>query len=274
MTPIALMLHAAPRRRVRGRVPHVSVPNAVEVAYRRTLLDLIGALRAELERVLQPRLAAYARDAQRALGLRADAVDDDVAAIRLTLDGLAKGQAMRGRVQTIALRVAETQKRDLSRQLRASVGVDVPIGDAKLGPRIEAFTKENVALIRSIPEEALGQVERLVTRGLAQGARWEDMAADIADRLDVAESRAALIARDQVGKFYGVVNQARQQDLGITTYVWRTANDERVRDEHAAREGKSFDWKDPPEDGHPGISINCRCTAEPDIEGVLASLAG
>lgn len=45
-------------------------------------------------------------------------------------------------------------------------------------------------------------------------------------------------------------------------YIWRTRGDGKVRSEHAERDGKVFDWNDPPEGGHPGEAPNCRCTAE------------
>lgn len=45
-------------------------------------------------------------------------------------------------------------------------------------------------------------------------------------------------------------------------YIWRTRGDSKVRSEHADRDGKVFDWDNPPEGGHPGEAPNCRCTAE------------
>ncbi|TXH57102.1 MAG: hypothetical protein E6Q97_05015 [Desulfurellales bacterium] len=38
-----------------------------------------------------------------------------------------------------------------------------------------------------------------------------------------------------------------------------------MREEHEDREGESYTWTDPPEDGHPGEAVNCRCYAEPDF---------
>lgn len=35
-----------------------------------------------------------------------------------------------------------------------------------------------------------------------------------------------------------------------------------MRSEHAERDGKVFDWDNPPEGGHPGEAPNCRCRAE------------
>lgn len=46
-------------------------------------------------------------------------------------------------------------------------------------------------------------------------------------------------------------------------YIWRTRGDGKVRSEHADRDGKVFDWDNPPEGGHPGEAHNCRCWAEP-----------
>jgi hypothetical protein len=48
-----------------------------------------------------------------------------------------------------------------------------------------------------------------------------------------------------------------------THYIWRTAGDDKVRPSHAANEGERFAWDNPPDTGHPGEDINCRCVAEP-----------
>ena len=49
-------------------------------------------------------------------------------------------------------------------------------------------------------------------------------------------------------------------------YIWRTVKDSDVRPAHAAREGQTFSWTNPPEGGHPGEDYNCRCWAEPVAE--------
>mgnify|MGYP002843241913 CR=1 FL=1 len=51
-----------------------------------------------------------------------------------------------------------------------------------------------------------------------------------------------------------------------THYIWRTVGDDKVREEHAAREDKVFAYDNPPEGGNPGEDYNCCCWAEP-IEG-------
>ena len=63
--------------------------------------------------------------------------------------------------------------------------------------------------------------------------------------------------------FAGLVNQLRQQDLGIERYIWRSQDDAKVRDSHAEHDNQVFRWDEPPAGGHPGQAHNCRCYAEP-----------
>lgn len=130
-----------------------------------------------------------------------------------------------------------------------------------LQPEIKSFTKENVKLIKSIPEQYFDRIEKMVVRNVQKGALSSEIKKNILKEYNVSERRAALIARDQVNKFNGNLNELRQTDIGVKKYVWETSLDERVRPEHEARHGKTFSWKDPPSDGHPGEAINCRCIA-------------
>lgn len=66
-----------------------------------------------------------------------------------------------------------------------------------------------------------------------------------------------------VRAFAGLVNQLRQQDLGIERYIWRSQDDAKVRDSHAVYDDQVFRWDEPPAGGHPGQAHNCRCYAEP-----------
>jgi SPP1 gp7 family putative phage head morphogenesis protein len=63
--------------------------------------------------------------------------------------------------------------------------------------------------------------------------------------------------------FAGLINQLRQQDLGIERYIWRSQDDAKVRDSHAEYDDQVFRWDEPPAGGHPGQAHNCRCYAEP-----------
>lgn len=75
--------------------------------------------------------------------------------------------------------------------------------------------------------------------------------------------------------FAGLVNQLRQEDLGIEAYIWRSQDDAKVRDNHAEYDDRVFRWDNPLDGGHPGQAHNCRCWAEPlptqnDADVILA----
>ena len=154
--------------------------------------------------------------------------------------------------------------------------------DPRIHQAVEVGSMEMASLIRSIPGEHLGKVARAVVdnftgKPLPEG---RSLLQQIKHLGGVTERRAKLIARDQTSKLTGILNQTRQEAIGIDEYIWRTAKDERVagsptqpiknpnnpyHGDHYHREGKRFRWDSPPPDGHPGHAIQCRCNAEPII---------
>ena len=59
--------------------------------------------------------------------------------------------------------------------------------------------------------------------------------------------------------------QFQQEALGLSSYVWRSSDDGKVRAAHRENDDQVFLWSQPPFGGHPGEAWNCRCTAEPII---------
>jgi SPP1 gp7 family putative phage head morphogenesis protein len=272
-------------RKARGRrpplrrpVPRQRPPNAIRLAYFRALRGLLRSAHALIETHLLPRLEHFVRMAgvRRGDSLRLDAADDEVRALvrrlaREFANGLIDADLER-LVREYGLRTEAFEREQLSRQVRAAIGIDLPQADPLLADALRNFVSENVALIRTIPEQYFAQVEDVVAEGVNEGLLAGELSERIAERFGVAESRAQLIARDQIGKYYGALNEVRQADLGIDGYFWRTSNDNRVREQHEEREGKRFLWSDPPDGGHPGTPINCRCYAEPDLSGIVDAL--
>lgn len=274
------MLMGARAPRLRGKVKAQVPPIAIERAYLTFILQVLAlakdAIRAEITSQL-PRLVAESKLDSARTDTPAEA-RRRFQGLRVSFDrGVVADQRLETSIAEFGRRTEKYQGSQLQEQIRKSVGIEVPLTDPKLGPRLRNWTAENVGLIKSIPGQLLDQVERDVVSGVNNGTRWEVLAKDIEDRFDVTAKRASLIARDQVGKFYGAVQRARQTNLGILSYTWRTSRDERVREGHAEREGETFKWAETPEDvgggeGHPGQPINCRCTAEPNLEELLDGL--
>lgn len=180
-------------------------------------------------------------------------------------------------VRPVADETARFEAGQLNKQLSAAVGERITVNivgeEPWLQKAVDDFVRENVALLKSIPESFFSELEKSLSQQIADGARWEDLADTIEERYGVSESKAALIARDQVNKFNGDLARVRQTDLGVTGFTWRTMGDERVRSEHENRNGVSYKWEDPPEGETPGEPINCRCYAEPDVLSALEETA-
>lgn len=168
---------------------------------------------------------------------------------------------------------AAFQGEQLSRQVVATIGVPLSAIEKPTRDRIPEFVARNVDLVKTLPERYAGRLQAEVERAYEEGWTPEDLAARLEDAFGATESDAARIARDQVGKLNAQVNQDRQEALGVDQYVWRTMNDDRVREEHQAREGETFAWATPPEDGHPGEAIQCRCYSEPDFSTIAGDIA-
>ena len=264
------------RRHRRRPVPRQLQPDAIRLSYFRALLQVLAEARALIERAT-PRLEELVRVAAAARGdARLDMSDDE---INNLIDHLAEqffAEFTNTRLADLsagfARKTATFQREQMARQFKAALGIDIVRAEPWLEPKIRAFTAENVALIKSIPQKYFTEVEKEIVSDMRTGLRWEGIAKNLDRRFEVAEGHAKLVARDQVGKFMGELNKQRQQDLGVTSFIWRTARDNRVREEHQALEGEEFTWDNPPAEGIPGEPINCRCMAEPVVKPIIDAI--
>lgn len=129
--------------------------------------------------------------------------------------------------------------------------------------------KENAALIKSMKQKYMDDLEKNVYRAINDGGGIGAVAEQINRVSDMSTKHAAMIARDQTGKITGQLNAYRQQQSGAIGYIWSTMGDDRVRPTHAALEGVFFKYNDPNggADGlKPGEDYQCRCIADPVYE--------
>ena len=174
----------------------------------------------------------------------------------------------RGEIDRLAARAfpanGEINRTAFRESMRRALGVDVITGDAALQTSMRVWEAENIALIKSIPEQAVSRLQGQITEAVRRGTPLADLRKLIVEEFGVTDRRAQLIARDQIGKLNSDITQYRQTDIGVDEYTWRGILDARERPEHVAREGKVYSWSKPPAGGdHPGREIRCRCTADP-----------
>jgi SPP1 gp7 family putative phage head morphogenesis protein len=150
------------------------------------------------------------------------------------------------------------------------IGLDVYVERGVHGHALRAlrdrFVRDNVGLIRTIPERHFAQLEAWIKDGVQRGARHETLARELTQRLDAPASRAKLIARDQVSKHNSSLARERQQAVGLTHYRWSATLDARTRPDHFALHDTIQAWDKAPAIGHPGEPIQCRCVAIPVLD--------
>jgi SPP1 gp7 family putative phage head morphogenesis protein len=167
------------------------------------------------------------------------------------------------------------------RMVKRTLGIDI-MEDYYRGAQFEQLTDrwvaDNVALIKTIPQDTLGKMREAVKTGFASGATNKIIAQQIQDAYEVSKSHAKFIARDQTAKLNAQITRQQQEDAGVTEYIWRTTGDSRVRERHRELNGRRFKYSDPPEvdlrtgrRANPGYDFQCRCVALPvfDLDEVV-----
>lgn len=154
---------------------------------------------------------------------------------------------------------------------KRAFGIDLSavVKEEDLEGYLEAASLRNASLVRGMAEDMLKRIAVETTAALIAGDGVGKLQARLKKQLDITDSRARLIARDQTSKLNADLNRKRHQDAGIESYIWRTSQDERVRPRHRDLEGKQYKYGEPTgaEEGlPPGQPIQCRCIAQAVVE--------
>lgn len=234
-----------------------------DATYRKALLRIIARVKATALAVLLERYPTWLAEIQD--HIRADAPTPTLGA---TIDGI----LLRiGPLKNTASDAAREQATQINSKNQAQsnetakklIGVEPFKSEPIFQSIIADFADANAALVKNIADTAVTQLGPIIQDGLLNGTSTKNMAKAITERFGVAESRATFLARDQTATLNAQVSSVRMQSAGITKYEWSTSKDERVRPEHAARDGKVYEWSSPPDGGNPGEDYNCRCVAIP-----------
>lgn len=247
-----------------------------------------------INRFMSKRWKEYAKIAVPMMVPRVDALED------LEPVPGTNGPAL-GAIVSVSKSLSEFNRRELNAFKKIAIGEAFAEDEPWLKNVLETWSREQVTLITKATQDMLDTVARRIRDGVKVGKSAKEVAAIInADLPGISYRRARIIARDQTAKLNSSLTQGRMTDAGMETYIWDTAQDERVRGDpsgfypkalpsHFVMQGKICRWDDPTvwlENGewvkrsgdapyfHPGMAIMCRCVAVPnwnELEGVEGS---
>lgn len=230
--------------------------------YAVALRKVISGIRQEVNRTVIPVYEAERR-------LMRDADETTFSSVEAAAEQLNRtAELMARRILDLE---AERHSAEFIDKARQALGVDLTAVVRKndLENLMRQATARNVSLIKSLSADAIKDVKQTVYNAGIKGDSVTALRTLLAQRYNVAASRADLIAQDQTSKFVADMNEFRQRQAGISEYDWMTSADERVRPRHQAIDGKRYKWGEATgaENGDPpGKPIRCRCVAR----GVVA----
>lgn len=186
--------------------------------------------------------------------------------------------AMRAMAREVSRQVQDLMKLEGQRHTKAwmaiarkTFGIDLAgvIQEEDLTEYLQAAGIRNAGLITSLSDDLVKWVQQETMTSVINGEGVRKLQNRIRKQLNIGDSRARLIARDQTSKLTADLNRIRHQQAGVNEYIWRTAKDERVRTRHVALEGRKYKYGEPTgaEEGlPPGQPIQCRCVAQAVVE--------
>lgn len=286
------------------KVPRIKGTRSLESKYVDVLTHLVDNMKRIFEQLVLPYLEQISLSAQ-SEGLRLrDSWDDQLEQLMTTFNlTLSKDQdynRLAQNLQIISAQVNNQNSDEIQRVIKEMFGIDARQYEPWLKSTLSSFTKENISLIKDLTAKTEKDIFGLIQRDIKQGKRVETIKKELFTGTNLkpgyfnsVKTRAELIARDQVGKLNGQLSRMRQKEIGIDFYIWRTSDDERVRESHRVLDDKVCSWNDPSvyadtvEDatngkwksrasiggyiGEPGEDYQCRCYAEPVFDTILES---
>lgn len=172
---------------------------------------------------------------------------------------------------------SKSTDKNIKKILSEMAGKNIAIEyDKTYDEALKLMVQRNVQLIRNTSTQTLTNIENIVFDSMTTGEGWYGIEQTLKSQKHIAEDRISRIARDQTAKTNQALNELAQREAGIKYFMWRTAQDERVRDTHRELNGKIYKWNDEYErlpvisikqgtkiHGYPAQAVNCRCIARP-----------
>jgi SPP1 gp7 family putative phage head morphogenesis protein len=156
-------------------------------------------------------------------------------------------------------RQAKALSADFKRQ-----GLSIDLQSPMFRAKIRQMLDEQVTLIKTLPLNAAKVAQDYASKAAQEtGERHESLIRKLQGlEPGYPEYAARRLARTEVAKTQSLIVQAQAESLGIKQYIWRSAEDEDVRESHQLMNGKICSFDDPPEVEpgkryHAGQIYNC-----------------
>ena len=163
-----------------------------------------------------------------------------------------------------ALRMEHWQRGKWRGAVLSATGVDLDtlLSAGDVTETVEAFIARNVALVRSVSDEARSRIADITFRSFQEIRPTREVAKEMSAAAGLSRKRARRIAQDQSSKLAAALDQARQEQAGGSKFKWHHSRKLHPRQEHKARDGNIYAWTDPAIVGDkPGMAPYCGCRA-------------
>lgn len=127
---------------------------------------------------------------------------------------------------------------------------------------IKNLAKQNAKALRDFSKTEVERLARTTSKALRLGLTTETYAKQIQHQFGVTQRRAFNIARDQTMRLNSQMTERIAKDNGAKQFTWIHSGNPNGREEHIARDGKTYSYSRPPSE-MPGDLPNCQCTQEP-----------
>ena len=167
------------------------------------------------------------------------------------------------------LKSSESNLKASLKELSGGLTIKTNIVPPELTDAVTASIAENVALIKSIPQQYFKDITGAVMRSITSGEGMFELLPQVNKYGRLTARRAELLALDQTRKAYTTVNAIKLNKLGVKKFEWiHSGGGQTPRESHIKMDGLTFSFENlqeeqaklgiPKEDrGLPGYPVNC-----------------
>ncbi|AUR93246.1 head morphogenesis domain protein [Vibrio phage 1.186.O._10N.286.49.E3] len=250
----------------------IELPKAIGISYNAELQRMVRRIKKDIDQSIKPQVKdlefEYTADSW------ADVIEVSLAALRQRWSSEIFNRFAE-RLASKFVQAVNVQNQQQFQNQYKSFGINIYAGNQAVSDYLDATVKDNVRLIKSIPDQYLTQVESIVLGNMRAGMRPSAINKQLQDQFGVTERRARVISRDQVSKASNGLAKKRMESSGFKYFQWIDSKDSRVRSRHkriankVTKYGKGiYSFSDLPLNDKgipiaPSDDIQCRCVMRP-----------